>query len=199
MISLKAILVNAPAELRTQLQPLSKMALIHRCAGLCPGQITPVEAATRHTLRWIARRWQQLNEEITGHQKLLDQLTTQLVPRLTAAYGVGPDTAAKLLIVAGDNRDHVRSEPAWARLCGVAPITASSGITTSPSAQPRRTPTVIVRMQHHEPTTAYLARRTAEGKTKAEIIRCLKRFLAREIWALMRPLRTSEQVQTSAA
>lgn len=207
MISLKTILVNAPGELREQLQELSKMALIHRCAGLRPGAVTTVEAAAKHTLRSIARRWEQLNDEISAHEKLLGELTTQLAPQLTAAFGVGADTAAEMLIVAGDNPRRVRSEPAWARLCGVAPIPASSGMTTRHrlnrgghrQANAALYRTVIVRMQHHEPTKAYLARRIAEGKTKAEIIRCLKRLLARELWALMRPLRDDGHVQKSAA
>lgn len=109
------------------------------------------------------------------------------------------DTAAEMLIVAGDNIDRVRSEPAWARLCGVAPIPASSGMTNRHrlnrgghrQANAALYRAVIVRMQHHEPTRAYVARRTADGKTKAEIIRCLKRLLAREVWALLRPLRTT--------
>lgn len=207
MISLKAVLVNAPPQLREQLQPLSKMALIHRCAALRPGELTTVEAATKHTLRSIARRWEHLNDEIATHEKLLGELTTQLAPKLTAAFGVGADTAAEMLIVAGDNPQRVRSEPAWARLCGVAPIPASSGMTTRHrlnrgghrQANAALYRTVIVRMQHHQPTKAYVARRTAEGKTKAEIIRCLKRLLAREIWTLMRPLREVRRNQKSAA
>jgi transposase len=199
MISLKAVLVNAPPELRETLQPLSRMALIDRCAGLRPGPVTTVPAATKHALRSIARRWQQLNEEIKTHQALLTDLTGQLVPQLVTAFGVGPDTAAELLIVAGDNIDRVRSEPAWARLCGVAPVPASSGLTTRHrlnrgghrQANAALYRAVIVRMQHHEPTKAYVTRRTLEGKTKAEIIRCLKRHLAREAWALLRPLRTA--------
>lgn len=207
MISLKTIIVNAPPELREQLQSLSKMALIRRCAGLRPGEVTTVDAATKHALRSIARRWQQLNDEIVEHEKLLAELTTQLAPQLTAAFGVGADTAAEMLIVAGDNADRVRSEAAWAKLCGVCPIPASSGKTTRHrlnwgghrQANAALYRTTIVRMQHHEPTKAYVARRTAEGKTKAEIIRCLKRFLAREIWALMRPLRTTAQASQTAA
>jgi len=113
------------------------------------------------------------------------------------AFGIGADTAAEMLIVAGDNPDRIRTEGAWAKLCGVAPVPASSGTTTRHrlnrgghrQANAALYRTVIVRMQHHEATRAYVARRTAEGRTKAEIIRCLKRFLAREIWALMRPLR----------
>jgi len=181
MISLKAILVNAPTALREQLQPLSKMALIHRCAALRPGSLTTVEAATKHTLRSIARRWEALNDEITAHEKLLAELTAAAAPQLGAAFGIGADTAAEMLIVAGDNPERVRSEPAWARLCGVAPIPASSGRTTRHrlnrgghrQANAALYRSVIVRMQHHEPTKAYVARRTAEGKTKAEIIRCL--------------------------
>ncbi|GAF98915.1 unnamed protein product, partial [marine sediment metagenome] len=115
--------------------------------------------------------------------------------------------AAEMLIVAGDNPQRVRSEPAWARLCGVAPIPASSGMTTRHrlnrgghrQANAALYRTVIVRMQHHEPTKAYLARRIAEGKTKAEIIRCLKRLLAREIWTLMRPLREVGEIKKVAA
>ncbi|MFC6236276.1 transposase [Longivirga aurantiaca] len=102
-----------------------------------------------------------------------------------------------MLLVACDNPERVRSEAAFARLCGVAPIPASSGMTTRHrlnrgghrQANAALYRVVIVRMQHHEPTKAYVARRTAEAKTKFEIIRCLKRLLARELWAAMRPLR----------
>lgn len=198
IISIKAVLVTAAPELRESLQPLSKIALLNRCAALRPGPVTNVAAATKHTLRTLARRWQQLDTEIKAHEKLLTELTTALVPQLVDAFGVGPDTASELLIVAGDNIDRVRSEAAWARLCGVAPLPASSGMTSRHrlnrgghrQANAALYRSVIVRMQHHEPTRTYTARRIAEGKTKAEIIRCLKRLLAREVWALMRPLRT---------
>ncbi|WP_208863365.1 transposase [Cellulosimicrobium cellulans] len=110
-----------------------------------------------------------------------------------------------MLIVAGDNPERVRSEAAFARLCGVAPIPASSGITTRHrlnrgghrQANAALYRVAIVRMQHHEPTKAYVARRTAEGKTKSEIIRCLKRLLARELWAAMRPLRQARKHLTT--
>ena len=197
IISLKSVVINADPELREQLQDLPRMTLIERCAGLRPGQVTSVMAATKHTLRAIARRWQQLNAEIIEHEKILTTLTRQVVPGLVAAHGIGPDTAAEMLIVACDNADRVRSEPAWAKLLGVAPIPASSGLTTRHrlnrgghrQANAALYRSVIVRMQFHEPTKIYVARRTAEGKTKREIIRCLKRLLAREIWTLMRPFR----------
>lgn len=197
ILSMKSVIVNADPELREQLQGLPRMALIERCAGLRPGQVTTVPAATKHTLRAIARRWQQLNAEVSEHEKILTKLTRQVTPDLVAAHGIGPDTAAEMLIVAGDNADRVRSEPAWARLLGVAPVPASSGMTTRHrlnrgghrQANSALYRAVLVRMQFHEPTQAYVARRTAEGKTKREIIRCLKRLLAREIWTLMRPFR----------
>jgi len=207
MISLKQVLVNAPPEIREDLEPLTKMALIAKCAGLRPGQVTTITASTKHTLRSIARRWQHLNAEVAEHEKILAGLTSQAAPQLAAAFAVGPDTAAEMLIVAGDNPERVRSEAAFAKLCGVAPIPASSGMTTRHrlnrgghrQANAALYRVVIVRMQHHEPTKAYVARRIAEGKTKSEIIRCLKRLLARELWAAMRPLRETRQDLPGAA
>jgi transposase len=207
MISLKAAIVNAPPELREQLDGLSKMVLIRRCAALRPGKVTDVTAAAKHALRAIARRWLDLDAEITAHEKTLGELTEQTAPQLVAAFGIGADVAAEMLIVAGDNPDRVRSEAAFAKLCGVSPIPASSGMTTRHrlnrgghrQANAALYRTVIVRIQHHEPTKTYLARRLAEGKTKAEIIRCLKRLLAREIWAHMRPLRRAGTAPSRAA
>lgn len=207
MITLKQVLVNAPPELREELQPLTKMALIRRCAALRPGPVTTITSAAKHALRAIARRWLDLDTEITAHEKLLTSLTSAAAPDLAAAFAVGPDTAAEMLIAAGDNPERIRSEPAFARLCGVAPIPASSGLTTRHrlnrgghrQANAALYRVVIVRMQHHDATKAYVARRTAEGKTKAEIIRCLKRLLARELWAAMRPLRTAPQPRQAAA
>jgi len=173
------------------------MALIDRCAGLRPGPITSPLAAANHSLRGLARRWRDLHEEITGHEALLDQLVRDTAPQLVEAFGVRADTAAEVLIVAGDNPERVRGETAWAKLCGVAPIPASSGMTTRHrlnrgghrQANAAIYRAVIVRMQHHDATRAYVARRTADGRTKPEIIRCLKRYVAREIWALLKPLR----------
>jgi transposase len=207
MISLKAVLVNAPAELREQLQPLTKMALIRRCAALRPGPVTDPMTAAKHTLRAIARRWLALDTEIKAHEQVLNRLTTELVPDLVGAFGIGADIAAEMLIVAGDNPERVRSEPAFARLCGVAPIPASSGMTTRHrlnrgghrQANAALYRAVIVRLQYHQPTQAYYQRRTAEGRTKAVIIRCLKRLLAREIWSYLRPLRQARHPLVLAA
>ena len=197
IITLKALVVTAPPELGEELRELSKMVLIERCLALRPGKIDTPLAAAKHVLRSLARRWRDLSAEIKEHELLLTQLTRAIAPQLVEAFGIGADTAAEVLSVAGDNPRRIRTEAAWARLCGVAPIPASSGTTTRHrlnrgghrQANAALYRTVIVRMQHHEPTRAYVTRRTEEGRTKKEIIRCLKRFLAREIWALMRPLR----------
>lgn len=197
MVTLKALIVNVGAELREELQGLPKMALIERCAGFRPGPVDTPIAASKHALRSIARRWRHLHEEIRGHEELLEELTRALAPQLLDAFGIAADTAAEMLIVAGDNPERIHSEAAWAKLCGVAPIPASSGTTTRHrlnrgghrQANAALYRTVIVRLRFHEPTIAYVERRTAEGRTKAEIIRCLKRFVAREVWGLMRPLR----------
>lgn len=129
------------------------------------------------------------------------------MPDLIAAFGIGTDVAAERLIVAGDTIDRAKSEAAWARLCGVTPIPASSGMTTRHrlntgghrQANAALYRTVIVRPQHHEPTKAHFTRRIADGKTKKEIIRRLQRLLARETWALLRPLRRSREVIPLAA
>lgn len=202
MITLKALIVNVEPDLREQLQPLPKMALIDRCANLRPGEIDTPIAASKHALRSLARRWRELGTEIKAHEDLLERLVRLIAPQLLDAFGIAADTAAEMLIVAGDNPERIRSEAAWAKLCGVAPIPASSGTRTRHrlnrgghrQANAALYRTVIVRMRFHEPTIAYVERRIAEGRTKAEIIRCLKRFVAREIWALMRPLR--EQPRT---
>jgi hypothetical protein len=197
IVTLKTLVITAPPELREQLDGLSRVALIERCAGLRPGPMTSPLAAAKHALRELARRWQQLQVEIREHERLIASLTGEIAPAMVDAFGIGPDTAAEMLIVAGDNPDRVRSEPAWAKLCGVCPVPASSGKTSRfrlnrgghRQANAALYRTVIVRMRFHQPTIDYVARRTSEGKTKAEIIRCLKRYVAREIWAYLSPQR----------
>ena len=127
------------------------------------------------------------------HDVELDRLTQERAPALRAAFGIGTDTAAELLIVAGDNPRRIRSDAAFAALCGVAPLPASSGQTTRHrlnrgghrQANAALYRVVIVRMRWHQPTIAYVTRRLAEGKTKAEVIRCLKRYVAREVFRLL--------------
>jgi transposase len=190
LITLKCIVVNAPAELREQLAPLADKALLDRCAAFRRGPIESTTASAKHTLRALARRWLELAAEVADHDRVLDQLTRAASPSLRDAFGIGADTAAEMLIVFGDNPERIRSEAAFAKLCGVAPIPASSGKTNRHrlsrgghrQANSALYRTVIVRMRFHQPTIDYVARRSSEGKSKRDIIRCLKRFLAREIY-----------------
>lgn len=190
MITLKTIVVNAPAELREQLDSLGDKSLIDRCAGFRRGDVLTPIAAAKHALRLLARRWNALDDEVKSHDKVIGELTALASPTLLDGFGIGPDTAAEMLIIFGDNPERVKSEAAFAKLCGACPIPASSGITNRHrlfrgghrQANAALYRAVIVRMQHHQPTKDYVAKRTAEGLTKRDIIRCLKRFLAREVF-----------------
>ena len=195
MITLKATLVTASADLRGELEPLSDFKLITACAALEAGErIGDPDSAMRHVLRALARRWLVLHDEIKIHTRELKQITTEAAPQLLDAFGIGTDIAAEMLITAGDNADRVRSEAAFAKLCGVCPIPAGSGKTSgrhrlnrggNRQANAALYRAVIVRMRWHEPTIAYVERRTREGLSKREIIRCLKRYVAREVYRLL--------------
>jgi len=190
IITLKQLVVNAPASLREQLDGLGDKALIDRCASFRPGPITDPTASVKHSLKAAARRWLDLTGEIRNHDAILDDLTQTTAPTLREGFGIGVDTAAEMLIIFGDNPDRIRSEAAFAKLCGTCPVPASSGMTNRHrlywgghrQANAAIYRTVIVRMQHHQPTIDYVTRRTTEGLTKRDIIRCLKRFVAREIY-----------------
>jgi transposase len=195
IVTLKATLVTADDTLRIRLERLSDHKLILACAALDgDGDPADAEVAMRHVLGSLARRYLQLHEEIKGHTKRLDALTAQAAPRLVAAFGIGSDIAGELLVAAGDNTDRVRSEAAFAKLCGVSPIPTGSGRTGgrhrlnrggNRQANAALFRAVVVRMRWHPPTIAYVERRTAEGLTKREIIRCLKRYLARDVYTLL--------------
>jgi len=148
----------------------------------------------RKVLGALARRWLVLHEEIKGHTRALKNLTATAAPRLVDAFGIGFDNAAKMLVTAGDNANRIRSEAALAKLCGACPIPASSGRTSgrhrlnrggNRQANAALYRVVIVRMRWHAPTQAYFARRTAEGLSKKDIIRCVKRYVVREIDRLL--------------
>ena len=132
----------------------------------------------------------------------LERLTRAAAPALVDSFGVGPDTASSLLIAAGSNPDRLRSEASFASLCGVNPIPASSGKTNrhrlnrggDRQANAALYRIVVVRLRYEQRTQAYMRRRTAEGMTKAEVIRCLKRYVAREVYtAIQRPNRILDQ------
>ena len=192
---LKALLVTVPAALREQLQTLGNKELLQRCAQLRPGAIATPLAAARLALRSLARRIQQLSAEIEALVLQLDAITNELAPQLKAAKGIGTDNASALLIAAGDNPQRLRSEAAFASLCGVAPMPASSGKTHrhrlnrggNRQANSALYRIALIRLRWDEATRAYAERRTAEGKSKLEIIRCLKRFIARQVYRLLVP------------
>ena len=148
---------------------------------------------TKLALRSVARRYRLLAEEIAELDEQLDRLVAEAAPALVALKGVGTDTAASLLVAAGDNPERLRSEAAFAHLCGVAPIPASSGkvrrhrLNRCGNRDANRALYVLAlgRMRWDERTRDYVARRTAEGKTKPEIIRCLKRFMVREVYSVL--------------
>jgi transposase len=179
---LQSLLVTAPDQLREPLRGLSLDRLVAAAAQLpLAGQVTTTLGASRLALRSVAVRHQQLTIEIAALGEQLDRLVAKAAPELVALAGVGTDTAATLLIAAGDNPERLRSEAAFAHLCGVAPIPASSGKTTrhrlhrGGNRDANRALWVIAmgRLRWDPRTRAYMARRTAEGKTKLEIIRCL--------------------------
>ena len=190
MTTLKTLLVNAPSRIREALEPLTDHKLIDRCAALRPEHIVDPTASVKHALRALALRWRTLSAEIEKHDELLDILTRAAAPTLREAFGVGPESAAEMMIVAGDNPTRVRSDAAFAKLCGACPIPASSAVTNRHrlyrgghrQANAALYRIVLVRMRWHQPTIDYVRRRTAEGLSKRDIIRCLKRFVAREVY-----------------
>jgi len=202
MVTMKAMLVHASDELRGETNRKTQIMLARHLAALRPRALQTPDDALRHTLRSLARRWQQLDAEAKELSVMIEQLVTDTAPQLLEQFGIGVDTAAEILIVAGDNPERIRSEAAFAKLAGISPVPTGSGMTSGRhrinhgghrqlNAAIYRT--VVVRMRFHEPTITYVARRTAEGKTKREIIRCLKRYVIREVYHLVKVNpRTSE-------
>lgn len=195
--TLRSMIVTAPEELRRTLDVSAwHTTLIASCTRLRPNmeQLEDPEQATKLALRTIAMRVRSLAEEVRKLDAQLQLLIRHAAPAIFGAFALGPDTVGALLVTVGDNPDRLRSEAAFARLCGVAPIPASSGKTNrhrlhrggDRTANRALHIAVVVRMRYCERTRAYVARRTAEGLSKKEIIRCLKRYLARELHRTLR-------------
>jgi len=195
MTTLKAMIVTVPEPVRESLHGLTDAQLLRTCARMRPAPITDgnITAAAVTSLRSLARRILELTDEERALTKQIRTLVAHTAPELLDRVGVGAETAAQLLTTFGDNRDRIVSEAAFASLCGVAPIPASSGKThrhrlnRGGDRQANRALYIIVitRIAHDERTHNYVARRTTEGKTTREIIRCLKRAVAREIYRLL--------------
>jgi transposase len=191
---LQALRVTAPEQLRRRLRGLSTKELVRVAARFrLAGDPSDVPAATKFALRSVARRYETLSTEIAELDAHLGRLVEQAAPELVALPGIGTDNAATLLIVAGDNPQRLASEASFANLCGVSPVEASSGkvvrhrLNRGGNREANRAlyMTCLARMRRDRRTKEYVARRTAEGKSKREIIRCLKRYLAREVYGVL--------------
>jgi transposase len=204
---MKALIVTAPAELRERLASRSALKLVEACARLEPSAdladpIQGVQAA----LRAMAGRYNALTAEISDFDNQLAALVKQARPDLLAIQGVGVETAAQLLATCGDNPNRLHSEAAFASLCGVSPVPASSGKTRrhrlnrGGDRQANRAlyMVAITRMGHNADTRAYVQRRTTEGLSKKEIIRCIKRYIAREIYKILTSKDSSQNLAPAA-
>jgi transposase len=187
--ALKALVVTAPEELRT----LSTLRLVKTAAELESGAATDPSAAAKLAVRLLARRYQALTAEIMTLDAELDRLTATAAPKLLARFGIGSDSAGALLVAAGGNPARLRSDTAFAMLCGASPLEASSGKVRrhrlnrggDRQANAALYRIVVARLRHDQQTKDYLARRIREGKSKKEAIRCLKRYVAREVFAVL--------------
>jgi len=191
---LHALVVTAPDTLRTRLRQLSRTQLVETAAAFRPRlPLTTPTTATQLALKSLAIRHQQLSAEVKALEAQLELLVAQAAPDLVAVKGIATDIATTLLATAGDNPDRLRSESAFAHLCGVAPIPASSGKTNrhrlnrggDRDANRVLHLLAVGRMGWDPATRAYVKRRTTEGLSKKEILRCLKRYLARELYPLL--------------
>lgn len=194
---LHALVVAAPEPLRSRLRALPLHALVVAAAKLQPGpDLTDPVNAVKTALRSLARRYRQLDTEINQLGAVTGPLVAQAAPSLLELPGVGTETAGQLLTTAGDNPERMRSEASFAALCGVSPLPASSGRTTGRhrlnrggdrAANNALHMIVLTRKRYCPRTRAYVARRTAQGLSNREITRCLKRYVAREIYGIINP------------
>jgi transposase len=190
----RALIVTGPDDLRARFAGHSAAALAEAIAGLRPRPGDAAQYAVRIALRELGRRVEFLDAQLERLDDLMVPLVTARAPGLLSLCGIGPGTAALLLVAAGDHPERLRSEAAWAHLCAVAPIPASSGKVRRHRLNPGGNREanhalwriVITRMSAHPATRAYVDRRAEEGLSKKEIIRCLKRYVAREVYHHLR-------------
>lgn len=190
---IRALLVSAPQGVREKLWRVKAQECIRACITVRKLGDTVLLDTLLSTLKGLAKRWSALSQEIDALDKKLESLTKNYAPNLRSQFGVGPQTAATLMSVAGDNPDRLKSEAALAALCGVNPLPASSGKTVrhrlnrggSRTANNAIWTIAMVRMRSDPRTKIYVERRTSEGLTSKEICRCLKRYIARELFPLI--------------
>jgi transposase len=194
---MRALVTTAPQELRDELRDLSTAELVEVAAAFrFADDPDTIVHTTKYTLRELARRYQQLTEQLERLTRLLDDLVATTAPELVNTYGVGTDTAGQLLVTAGDNPDRLESEAAFAHLCATAPLPATSGKQQTRhrlnhqggdrQANAALHRIAIVRLCHEQRTQDYIAKRQREGKSKKEAIRCVKRYIARQVYKILR-------------
>jgi len=189
---LRHLVFTAPDEIRVRFKDRPKTGLINEAANMRPRKgSAPVTHTTYVVIRNLARRIRALNAEMAEIDRMLTGLITETAPELFELYGVGVDTAASLLVTAGDNSDRLHAEGSWAHLCGVVPLPANSGKVTTRfrlsrggdrQANAALYRIVLTRMARDPQTRAYVTRRREEGLNTPEIMRCLKRYVARQTY-----------------
>jgi transposase len=192
LVQMRHLGYSAPEQLRCRLKGLSVSALVAEGTKLRPTRSPdPVTAATKASLSSLAHRISSLDAELAELDQRIETLLVATVPDLLDLFGVGPDTAAALVMAAGDNPERLHSEAAWAHLCGVSPIPTGSGKNSGKvrphdggdrQANSALWRIVMVRIAHDPETQLYFERRVKEGRTKHEVIRILKRYVAREVY-----------------
>lgn len=195
---LRAILSTAPDQLRSRLRNKTLLSIVKTAVAFRvsaePG--ASLVAITRHVLRGLARRWRVLDDEVRNLDRTVEVYVRAIAPSLLERTGIGPEVASALLVAAGDNPERLGSESSFAALCGVSPVDASSGrqkrhrLNRAGNRDANRALWVIAfsRMKCDARTIAYSDRRRAEGLSRKEILRCLKRYIAREVFGLLRDL-----------
>ena len=190
---MRGLISTAPEPIRAELRGLNVFHLLERASTYRPGAKRDIVSLTKLSLRMLARRAITLEEEVSEIDAILKPLVKETAPRLVGALGVGTDAASALLVTAGDNPERLRDEAAFAHLCGASPIEASSGKQErhrlnrggDRQANSALWHIVITRMVYDPRTSEYIDRRTKEGLTKKEAVRCLKRYVAREVFSLL--------------
>jgi transposase len=188
-------IIAAPDRLRDQLRSMTRMQLIRTLAAWRPDLTAyrDLEAAYRISLKSLARRYLELHDEIADFDVMIAAIVQELAPELIARNSIGHNSAAQLLLTAGDNPERLKSEASFAALCGVSPVPASSGKTVrhrlnrggDRAANSALHIIAIGRLRTDERTKTYVARRVAEGRSKLEAIRALKRYIAREVFSII--------------
>jgi transposase len=187
---------TAPDTIRAQLAGMTLRKKVATAERWRPGDALTAEAAAKRAIATVARRWRVLDDEARDLSRYIKKILDDIAAELVALHGVGYETAGQLLVTAGDNPERLHHEKSFAALCGSSPVQASSGRTNRHRlnrggdrlANSALWTIVLVRMQSHAPTKAYVERRTAEGLSKREIMRCLKRYVARELFPLIQAI-----------